>query len=211
MGVPYFVLPPVSSWYIAKSVDILQWGTLTTCCCFISVMSGRLYRSLRLTEAGERLQAATIASIGDGIITTNTSGEIVFMNEEAKRLTGCAQENIGNPLGEVFKVIDEKTREPVRDPLKDGENIELSSMAFNCCLLISRNNIEIPIGYCCSPIKLADGSINGFVLVFRDLSEQRRAELSLRESEERFRTIFEQAAVGVAQVDSRTGRFVRVN
>lgn len=44
-----------------------------------------------------------------------------------------------------------------------------------------------------------------------DISERRRAETALRESEERFRAIFEQAAVGVAQIDTATGRFLRVN
>ena len=44
-----------------------------------------------------------------------------------------------------------------------------------------------------------------------DISSLKQTEEALRESEERFRTIFEQAAVGVAQMDTSTGRFIRVN
>lgn len=58
---------------------------------------------------------------------------------------------------------------------------------------------------------LKDGEpymLAGFTL---DITERKHAEEALRESESRFRTLFEQAAVGVAQLDTTTGRFIRVN
>jgi len=51
----------------------------------------------------------------------------------------------------------------------------------------------------------------GMAGVTRDISERKRNDAALRESEERFRAIFQQAGVGVAQIDSITGAFMRVN
>jgi len=56
-----------------------------------------------------------------------------------------------------------------------------------------------------------DGSISGYQGIIRDITERKRSEEALLESEERFRALFEQAAVGVAQIESETGRFLRIN
>ncbi len=62
----------------------------------------------------------------------------------------------------------------------------------------------------CSPLKDRDGNLTGSVHVARDITERKRAEEALRENEQRFRSTFEQAAVGIAHV-ALDGRYVRVN
>jgi PAS domain S-box-containing protein len=61
-----------------------------------------------------------------------------------------------------------------------------------------------------TPVFDEEGRVRFAVNIFRDITERRRAEEALRQSEERFRATFEQAAVGVAHV-SLEGRWLRVN
>jgi PAS domain S-box-containing protein len=123
----------------------------------------------------------TLQSIGDAVISTNLRGEIVFMNPVAEALTGWSQsEAAGKPFGEVFRVVNEETREKVEDPvskvLEKGNVVDLA----NHTLLIARDETERPIADSAAPIRDARGEISGVVLVFRDQSEQRRVERLMR-------------------------------
>lgn len=62
-----------------------------------------------------------------------------------------------------------------------------------------------------SLVRNPDGTPLHFVSQIQDITERKRGEEALREAELRYRTIFEQAGVGVARIESRTGRFVQVN
>jgi len=61
------------------------------------------------------------------------------------------------------------------------------------------------------PLRDKEGNVTGVLGTYEDITEHVQAEQSLRESEERFRAIYEQAAVGVAQIETKTGRFLRAN
>ncbi|MHC4872879.1 MAG: PAS domain S-box protein [Planctomycetota bacterium] len=122
----------------------------------------------------ERL-AVTLRSIGDGVITTDTHGNVVLMNNVAEDLTGWKQnEAEGKPLASVFNIIDENTRNPHENPvekvLSTGQLIELE----NHTLLISRNGTERVIAESCAPIKDKENMNIGVVLVFRDMTEEQR-------------------------------------
>ena len=84
--------------------------------------------------------------------------------------------------------------------------------AANFEFKLKRKNGEIfPTEHTISLLKNDVGESMGVVSNIRDISERKKAEEALRESEERFRAIFEQAAVGVAQVDTNTGHFLSIN
>jgi PAS domain S-box-containing protein len=130
-----------------------------------------------LDEEKERLRV-TLRSIGDGVIVTGIDGLVVSLNPVAEELCGWRQEEaVGKPLTEVFRIINEKTRaictNPVQKVLETGRIVGLA----NHTALISRNGEERIIADSASPIRDAGGAVIGVVLVFRDVTAEKRAEM----------------------------------
>ncbi len=136
-----------------------------------------------LAAEKERL-AVTLRSIGDGVITTDIEGRVVLMNSVAQYLTGWSEQAAyGRPLPEVFRIINEKTREPRENPvektLRTGDIIELA----NHTALIARDGTERIIADSGAPIRDQSQKMIGVVLVFRDVTEKQRLEDELIKSQ----------------------------
>ncbi|WP_306554927.1 bifunctional diguanylate cyclase/phosphodiesterase [Acidovorax sp.] len=121
------------------------------------------------------LMRVTLQSIGDAVITTNADGLVSWLNPVAERMTGwLSSESIGRPLLQVFHIINEETREPAPDPvaacLAEGKTVGLAPKT----LLIARDGTEYGIQDSAAPIRSPQGEMLGVVLVFHDVSEQRR-------------------------------------
>ena len=111
-------------------------------------------------------------SIGDGVIAIDAQGRVEMLNPVAEALTGWSQEEAcGRPLEDVFRIVNEETREKVENPavkvLREGVVVNLA----NHTLLIAKNGIERPIADSAAPIHDLQGEITGVVLVFRDQTE----------------------------------------
>lgn len=135
-------------------------------------------------------------SIGDAVITTDTEGYITLMNKIAEELTGWKEEEAkGRKLEVVFNIINEESRKVVENPvervLKEGVIVGLA----NHTVLISRDGKEYPIADAGAPIIDNNNNTIGVVLVFRDQTKEREQEAILRESEEKFRNVFEASNV----------------
>jgi len=133
-------------------------------------------RDLAANLAEDRsLLSVTLESIGDAVITTNARGQITWLNPVAERLTGWTSlEAIGRALTQVFHVVDEATRAPSPDPVADCLEQGRRVAATNNLTLLSRNGEEFGIQESIAPIRREDGTVLGTVLVFHDVSEQRR-------------------------------------
>lgn len=149
-------------------------------------------------NASKEQWVTTLQSIGDAVIATDERGIITFMNFEAEFLTGWSKkEAIGLPSDRVFRIINEKTRLAVESPVDKVINEGLMVGLANHTILISREGREIPIDNSGAPIRSEGGRATGVVLIFRDISDRKRAEDALRESEQKYRNIIETANEGI--------------
>ncbi len=143
----------------------------------------RFQMERRLRE-NERWLAATLASIGDGLIATDDRGRVRFMNSLAEELTGWTQgEAAGHDLVDIFEIVERTSRAPVTNPvaqaLERGESVTLAANT----VLLARGGVEYPIDDSAAPIRDVNGDVDGAVLVFRDVTERCRLEDHLRQAQ----------------------------
>ena len=130
--------------------------------------------SERLAQKNELLQV-TLNSIGDAVITTDAADMVTWLNPVAERMTGWSNnEAMELPLQQVFHTLNDKSRVPVGDPVSLCLSQNKISGRPNHALLISRDGTEYGIEESAAPIRNDHGQVLGMVLVFRDVTEQRR-------------------------------------
>ncbi|MGD0072214.1 MAG: PAS domain S-box protein, partial [Candidatus Bathyarchaeia archaeon] len=151
----------------------------------------------------EQRWATTLASIGDAIIATDFSGRITFMNGVAEKLTGWTlSEASKKPVREVFHIVNEQTRLEVEDPVTKVFEKGLIVGLANHTVLIKKDGTEIAIDDSEAPIKDKEGKITGVVLVFHDITEIRRVQDALMESESQYRQLVNVAQEGIWALDT---------
>ncbi len=142
-----------------------------------------ILQAQKQTEEALRKQSEwlriTLASIGDAVICTDAQDRVTFMNRVAEELTGWPQgEAIGRPFPEVFVIVNERTRQPLEDPTKRALEQETAPGLAGHPVLVARDGTALPIDDIAAPIQDGSGALLGSVLVFRDVTERKRAEES---------------------------------
>ena len=133
--------------------------------------------------AQHELTRVTLQSIADAVITTDASGNVTWLNSVAERMTGWINAQAkGQPVEQVFNIVDEATRAAAENPVARCLQQKDSASLTGQSVLISRRGGEFGIDDSASPIRNDRGEILGVVLVFRDVTEQRRlsGEMSYR-------------------------------
>jgi PAS domain S-box-containing protein len=128
--------------------------------------------------------AITLNSIGDGVIAADGEGRVAHMNPVAEELTGWAEaEARGHALEEVLALRDRPTRAALPSPagrvLSSGRTEQIEGDV----LVLSREGRERVVAGSAAPIRARDGALRGAVVVIRDMSEQQRLEMELRQAQ----------------------------
>jgi diguanylate cyclase (GGDEF)-like protein/PAS domain S-box-containing protein len=145
----------------------------------ISDISERKRAETAVFEEKEKAQV-TLQSIGDAVITTDASGRIEYLNPVAEDLTGWeSREACGRPLAEVFNILNETTREPLEDPVSRALREDRVIAVSDHTALLNRRGQEIAIQDSAAPIRDRAGGIIGAVMVFHDVSKERRLRRAL--------------------------------
>ncbi|NGZ60978.1 MAG: hypothetical protein CV081_10820 [Nitrospira sp. LK265] len=160
---------------------------------------------IRAEEEQAKL-AAIVENTSDAIIGQDLLGTITSWNSAAETLLGyTATEVIGRPVTLLFppdRLEDEFT---IRGRLRKGESIRLYETVRR-----RKNGCDISVSLTISPIRDKQGRIIGASKILRDITDRKQVETKLRESEARFRNVFEHAGMGIAIVNL-DGNFVQCN
>lgn len=148
----------------------------------------------RLRQQREWLQT-TLSSIGDAVVATDINGQISFLNKAAEEMTGWSlKEAAGRPFAEVLTIIDASDRQTVKDPVARVLDTNAAEDPDGQTVLVTRDGKEIFVDSRGAPIKDDMGHSIGAVLVFRDITEKKHTENSLRQQalliEQSYESIF---------------------
>jgi PAS domain S-box-containing protein len=136
-------------------------------------------------RAGELFQSeqqlrTTLDSIGDGVITCDANGRVQMMNPVARDLTGWSlAEARGELLEKVFHILNETSRETVETPVAKVKRLNRIVGMANHTVLIRKDGTELKIADSGAPIRDKKGETIGIVLVFRDITMERRTQDAL--------------------------------
>ena len=133
-------------------------------------------------ETQER-SAATLKSIGDGVISTDVFGNITNMNPVAEKLSEWKlKEVLNKPIEEVFNIFSLKTNRTIKSPVRTVIDTRQKTDLPEHTALINRNGRKIPISDSAAPIYGHDEKLIGVVLVFRNVSEEYKMQENLKSS-----------------------------
>lgn len=184
-GVPYQMVRRDGSLIDVRLSSVLERdaeGRPLRSMAVIEDVTERLRLARGLETEHERLSVA-LHAIADAVITTDALGRIDDLNPVAEALTGWPRaQALGQPVERVFQLVHESSRalqdNPVLQCLADGRAVPLKPHG----LLLAHDGTEFGIEHAASPMRGVDGRLIGVVLVFRDVTVQRRmaSEMSYR-------------------------------
>jgi PAS domain S-box-containing protein len=168
-----------------------KWLLMISSCLFLGLGSGvflaffaRYYvekLGSKLLQSEERW-TATLGSIGEAVIATDSEGRITFLNSIAAHLTGWPpEEALNQPIGDVLKLINEQSGMTADNEVLRVLTEKKILAVANHVDLVTRDGREVAVEHSAAPILAGEGNAIGVVLVFRDVAERRQAQIETAE------------------------------
>ncbi len=146
-------------------------------------LNAEAQKARELQESRESYRI-TLTSLGDAVVATDALGNVSFVNPVAEKLTGWDyQTATGRPLRDILRIIDERSRTEIEDPVALVRQAQPILSVSSPMALLSRSGQEYPLELTGSPILNARKELAGVVVVFRDITQRRQTEQTLRSSE----------------------------
>ena len=157
-----------------------------------------------LSEESLELAAATLSCIGDGLISTDLSGKIMYMNQIAEEIIGLeAQKAIGENFDEIITFFNSETKKVLKSPITNVLKNDKISGLENNTVILSRDKMQKYVSATCSPVKSADGAMIGIVVILRDITRLKTLEIEHLNEENNLKTIFNYAPVGMITLNEK--------
>lgn len=224
----YFFVPPQLSFAVSEPRMLLSMAVF----CGMGVLFALLHEKLRtanqtlearvarrtqdllaareITQRSEARLAAIVGSAMDAIISVDGEQKVLLFNAAAEAMFRCsAAEALDQPLD---RFIPQRFRAVHQEHVQGFGRTSHTSRSMRSLGTLSgvrANGDEFPIEASISQVEVAGQKT--YTVILRDITERKLAEEALRESEAEFRASFYSAAVGKAQVDPRSGQYLRVN
>jgi PAS domain S-box-containing protein len=190
-----YILKPFEERYLRSSIEMALYK---------HKMESKLKES-------ERWLGTILKSVGEAVIVTDDIGKINFMNPTAELLTGWGlNEASGKEIFTLLHILDEDTKREIENPVLKVLKDNITFGRSNHALLIARNGKEIPIDHSASPMRNENGAVTGVVLVLQNIFDRKKAEHALKDSENKYRNLFDYATDAIF-VQSLNGKIISVN
>lgn len=164
-------------WQVSHPKDVLNGFAFALAGILVSFVAGSAGALNRRVAIERRKLEMTLSCIGDAVISTDLQGRVLFINPAAERATGWTlTEANGKESEEIFQIVDRETRVSVPSPIRQVLATGYEAGLARDTVLLRRDGSQIPVNDSATPIRDSQGTIIGAVMVFRDVSRNRKQE-----------------------------------
>ncbi len=203
---------------VIKNSSLLTYISLSSAFLLLAFTFFLLNREIRIAKKMSRelrkqkdYMEITLSGISDGLITADTAGRLVYMNQAAERMTGWKRERAsGQPVNDVYTIKHEEHQLAPETVLNRVLRTGLAVERENHTLLCSDNKEWLTISNSGIPLYDDAGRLTGAVLTFSDETESRKKEIRIKESEDRYRMLVEEASEAIF-ISDENGKMLEVN